>query len=99
MTTHLMIACGFLLHFLGRYGEHWRGTAKLGPREYLALDPIGWTAAVLGTVVVTLAYADLAPLLGVQPDALGGALIAGYSASSLTAKLPGLASKGGGGVR
>ena len=97
--TEAMIAAGFLLHFLSRYGEHWRTIGKVGPREYVSLDPIGWTAAVLGTVIVAIAFPDLAPLLGVQPDTLGGALIAGYTSSSLTAKLPGLASKGGGGTR
>lgn len=99
MTTSAMIVAGFLLHFLGRYGEHWRGTAKIGPWDYVRLDPIGWMAAILGVAVVALAYADIAPILGVDPDALGGALIAGYSASSLTAKLPGIATKNGGGVR
>lgn len=97
--TEAMIGAGFALHFLGRYGEHWRTVGKVGPVEYVRNDPIGWTAATLGTVILGLAYPDIAPILGVQPDALGGALIAGYSASSLTAKLPGLASKGGGGVR
>lgn len=93
--TELMIAAGFALHFLSRYGEHWRTVGKLGPVDYVRNDPVGWTAAVLGTVVIAAAFPELAPLLGVQPDALGGALIAGYSASSLTAKLPGIAGKGG----
>lgn len=93
--TEVMIVAGFLLHFLSRYGEHWRTIGKLGPVDYVRNDPVGWTAAVLGTVIVAIAFPELAPLLGVQPDALGGALIAGYSASSLTAKLPGIAGKGG----
>jgi uncharacterized membrane protein len=93
--TYTMIAAGFLLHFLSRYGEHWRNVGKLGPREYVALDPVGWTAAVLGTVIVAIAFPELAPILGVDAHALGGALIAGYTGSSLTAKLPGIAGKGG----
>ncbi len=93
--TEVMIGAGFLLHFLSRYGEHWRTVAKVSPVGYVQQDPVGWTAAVVGTVVVTAAFPELAPLLGVQPNAMGGALIAGYSASSLTAKLPGIAGKGG----
>lgn len=94
--TYTMIALGFALHFLSRYGEHWRTVGRIGPVEYVRNDPIGWIAGVLGTVATAIAFPEVAPLLGLDPKAAGAALIAGYSASSLTAKLPGLAAKTGG---
>jgi hypothetical protein len=93
--TEGMIGAGFLLHFLSRYGEHWRTNGRVKPMDYLALDPIGWASAVVGTLVITVAFKELAPIIGVDPSSLGGALIAGYTGSSLTAKLPGLAGRGG----
>lgn len=93
---HLMISLGFLLHFLKRYGEHFRQVGRIGPVDYVRNDPPGWAAAIVGTLTLALAFPEVAPLLGVLPDAKGAALMAGYAASSLTAALPGLTAKTGG---
>lgn len=93
---YTMILLGFALHFLKRYGEHYRSVGKIGPLDYVRNDPPGWLAAGVGTAALMLAFPEVAPLLGVLPDAKGAALLAGYSASSLTAALPGITAKTGG---
>jgi hypothetical protein len=89
----LLILAGLLLHFLSRWGEHWRTTAPDGPWAYIKLDPPGWSMAALAALASYLVLPQLGPYVGVEPPL--GALAAGYMASSLAAKLPNLTGKSG----
>lgn len=91
MTELFMAAAGFLLHFLSRYGEHWRTAAKLSPVAYVALDWPGWLSALVGTIACYVALPELGPLFGMPITMTPlGALTVGYMGSSLAAKLPAL---------
>lgn len=88
-----LIFAGLLLHFLSRWGEHWRTTAHDSPIAYLKLDAPGWAAAAVAALASYLVLPQLGPYVGVEPPL--GALAAGYTASSLAAKLPNLAGRSG----
>jgi hypothetical protein len=89
----LLVFLGFLMHFLTRWGEFWRTVDKLGPWEYAKQDPPAWVFGIVGVVVSYLTLPQLGPYVGVEPPL--GAVIAGYFASSLAAKVPGFMGKGG----
>lgn len=89
----LLILGGLLLHFLSRWGEHWRSHERVGPVHYVKLDPPGWAMAAVAALASYLVLPQLGPYVGVEPPL--GALAAGYMASSLAAKLPNLTGKGG----
>lgn len=92
----LMCIAGFALHFLGRYGEYLRQNGKISPLAYVLQDPAGWAAAMIGTVVALVALPELGPLLGLKGEATPlTSLMIGYMGSSLSAKLPGLATGNG----
>lgn len=95
-----MAFIGFLLHFLTRYGEHWRASpgGQEGPHKYVMRDPIGWASAVCGVVAGFFLLPELAPLLGVSVSPVG-AFVVGYMGSSLAAKLPGIVTPQSSGVR
>ena len=84
-----MMLAGFVLHFLGRWGEYWRAHEKLGPVRYVLLDPPAWISAVVGALAFYVALPELGPVLGVQ--AAGAtplwSLAAGYIGSSMAPKL------------
>lgn len=92
----LLAIGGLLLHFLGRWGEYWRGTEKLAPWPYIMLDPAAWLSAVLGMLLCMALLQDLPKLLGIPPEFDAAALMrfaavtAGYTGSSLAAKIPAL---------
>jgi hypothetical protein len=96
LTLILLAVGGLLLHFLGRYGEYWRSTAKVGPWAYIVQDPPGWLSAIVGTAICMLLLQDLPTLLGIPPEFSGGSLLriaavtSGYMGSSLAAKVPAL---------
>jgi hypothetical protein len=96
LTLVLLAIGGLLLHFLGRYGEYWRSTEKIGPWPYILQDPPGWLSAVVGTLVCMLLLQDLPTLLGIPAEFSAGGLMrfaavtAGYMGSSLAAKVPAL---------
>lgn len=50
LTMLLMGGLGIALHFLGRWGEHWRTVQKINAWHYVQLDPPGWLAAAAGSV-------------------------------------------------
>lgn len=89
----MLILGGLLLHFLSRWGEHWRTSAKDGPWAYVKLDLPGWVTAAVAAVASYLVLPQLGPYVGVEPPL--GALAAGYMASSLAAKLPSLTGHAG----
>lgn len=89
MTIYIATTLGFLLHFLGRYGEHWRAVGRTSPWVYVCGDPIGWAAALIGVAAGTILLPDLGPVVGLSPTPLGGFAV-GYMGSSIAAKLPGL---------
>lgn len=88
-TPIALCLAGFLLHFLGRYGEYLRTQAtRIGPHTYIAQDWPGWLSAMIGTYVCFVALPELGPVIGITPNGAGGAFLAGYFGSSLAAKLP-----------
>ena len=44
-TMLAMGGLGIALHFLGRWGEHWRTVQKINAWHYVRMDPPGWLAA------------------------------------------------------
>lgn len=95
-----MAFIGFLLHFLTRYGEHWRTSpdGKEGPHKYVMRDPIGWASALCGVLAGLSLLPEIAPLLGVSVSPVG-AFVVGYMGSSLAAKLPGIITPQASGAR
>jgi hypothetical protein len=90
MTANLVVLCiaGFLLHFLGRYGEFLKTQAtRIGPHTYIAQDLPGWLSAAIGTAVTLVLLPEVGPLIGIDPGKVG-AVLAGYFGSSLPSKLP-----------
>lgn len=98
MHPAVLVALGMVLHFLFRWGEHWRSVGPTSAIAYVKLDPVGWTFAVVATVAIYLTLSSIGPLLGIDLTNGAGQLLAGYTASSLGAKLPGITS-GKSGVR
>ena len=96
LTMLAMGGLGIALHFLGRWGEHWRTVQKINAWHYVQLDPPGWLAAVAGSVGFWLALPEVDKLLSGLPFTIGqtpmGCLLAGYMGSSLGPKLLALVS-------
>jgi nucleoside recognition membrane protein YjiH len=87
---HVILALlGLVLHFLLRYGEHWRKVEKVGPTAYVALDPIGWAVAVIGAAATFILLPDVGPAIGLSASP-AGVFVAGYMGSSLAVKIPNL---------
>jgi hypothetical protein len=85
----LLIMAGLLLHFLSCWGEEWRKDANhVGPLEYARQDAPGWTFAMIAAAISYAVLPQLGPVLGIEPPL--GALLAGYTASSLGSKLTAL---------
>ena len=84
-----MMVAGFVLHFLGRWGEYWRAHEKLGPVAYIRQDPPAWISAVIGAAAFYIALPELGPVLGVQAAGVTPlwSLAAGYIGSSMAPKL------------
>ena len=91
VITAGMCGLGLLLHFVSRWAEFWKTGDRLNPWAYATLDAPGWAFAALSAVA---AYIVL-PEVGGQMTPLW-ALTAGYSGSSIGAKLPAIFGKAGG---
>lgn len=94
-----MAAAGFVLHFLGRWGEYSRTKEKVSPLAYVMLDLPAWLYSVLATVVGVPVLTMLVPFESAIPDPdtrllfeMGAALSFGMNASSYIGKVPGILS-------
>jgi hypothetical protein len=93
-TLILISVGGLVLHFVTRWGEHWRTSGKCGPVTYAMQDPPGWIAAAVGACVCMLMLQNLPAMLGIPGDVgesglmQAAAFTAGYMGSSVAAKLP-----------
>lgn len=93
--NEILIGAGLALHFLSSYGEEWRRDAnRVSPWAYLKQDLPGWLSATVAAGVSIIVLPQLGAALGVEPPL--GALLAGYTASSLGAKLTALGKRSGG---
>lgn len=98
MNLTLILLCigGLALHFLGRYGEFWRTGEKVGPHIYAMQDLPGWIFALVATGVCMLLLPDLPKIIGMPVGFDAGnsglmrilAFLAGYTGSSIAAKVP-----------
>lgn len=86
--TFLMALAGLGIHFLTRWGEHFRQYPN--PWTYLTLDLPAWLLAVLGSVVFYFALPEIGQATG-SNMAIGvtplWSLTAGYMGSSMAAKV------------
>jgi len=94
LSFWLLCAAGFSLHFLSRYGVHWRTVAKVWPWQFVALDPPAWASSLIATASLPYILPELGPLIGMPVSLTAfGAFCCGYMGSSLAAKLPSLLPK------
>lgn len=94
--TALMAGLGLSIHFVSRWAEHWRSSGRSWPWTYAALDVPGWLFAGLSALAAYLVLPEFGGIVGQAiSTSPGGALLAGYTASSLGVKLPTLLGRGG----
>ena len=100
IELYVIAFLGFVLHFVGRWGEYTRAVAKVSPWAYVMQDPPAWIAAVIGAVIAVMLVPDVSAVMVAMevPQALHDKMLsaarlvyflAGYAGSSIVAKVPG----------